>query len=62
MHIPTVPPLPLRPPAAIGRVGAIGRPATVLPAAPRRGSGQRRSVPAAIAAFLRPFAARLVSG
>lgn len=62
MHIPTVPPLPLRHPAAIGRVGAIGRPATVLPGTPRPASGRRRSIPAAIAAILRPLAARLVSG
>jgi hypothetical protein len=66
MHIPTVPPLPLRHPAAVGRVGAIGRPATVLPAAPRPDSGHRRPLLAAIAALvrplLRPLAARSVSG
>ena len=70
MHIPTVPPLPLRHPAAVGRVGAIGRPASVLPSASRPGSGRRRSLVAAITALvrpllrhlLRPLAARSVSG
>ncbi len=66
MHIPTVPPLPLRHPAAIGRVGSIGRPATVLPASPRSDGRRRRSLRAAIAALvrplLRPLAARSVSG
>jgi hypothetical protein len=66
MHIPTVPPLPLHHPAAIGRVGSIGRPATVLPAAPRQENGHRRSLGAAIAALvrplLRPLVARTASG
>lgn len=66
MHIPTVPPLPLRHPAAVGRVGAIGRPATILPGSPQQGSGGRRSLLAAIAALvrplLRPLAARSASG
>lgn len=75
MHIPTVPPLPLQlprqfprhSPVAFGRIGAIGRPATVLPASPQPqgggGSGRwRLSLAAAFAALLRPFAARSVSG
>jgi hypothetical protein len=66
MHIPTVPPLPLRHPAAVGRVGSIGRPATVLPAAARPTGRRPRSLLAAAAAvvrsILRPLAARSVSG
>jgi hypothetical protein len=75
MHIPTVPPLPLQlprhfplhPPVAFGRLGAMGRPATVQPASvqPRGGGGSGRwrlSLAAAFAALLRPFAARSVSG
>jgi hypothetical protein len=66
MHIPTVPPLPLRHPAAVGRVGSVGRPATVPPAAAGPRGPRRRSLPAAVAAavrsILRPLAARSVSG
>ena len=73
MHIPTVPPLPLRLPAA-GRIGSVGRPMTVPPAGPRRRGGARRrilSTPCATLAgllrpllrpFLRPLAARSISG
>jgi hypothetical protein len=66
MHIPLVPPLPLHPPAAVGRIGAIGRPTAVLPTGPSGGPirrrGWRATLAVALSALLRPLAARSVSG
>lgn len=62
MHIPLVPPLPLHPPAAVGRIGAVGRPMAVLPAGPGLRPIRRRGFWPALAMLLRPLAARSVSG
>jgi hypothetical protein len=63
VHIPTVPPFLLQPPTDFRRIGAVGRPMAVLPEGRRPQGGPRRpSLIAALAAFLRPFAARSVSG
>lgn len=62
MHIPSVPPQPVRLPPAVGRIGALGRPAVVAPAPPSAAGRRRPLLSAALAAVLRPLAARLVTG